>query len=150
MNISDKGLSLIKKYEGFRDVAYPDPATGNNPWTIGYGTTIYTNGMRVKSGDKHDEPFLSLCLEQDVNKFGREIEKLLRAPVSQHEFDAMVSLAYNIGMDNFENSTLLRRFNSGLKTAASLQFARWNKANGKVMNGLTARRAAEKELFLTA
>lgn len=141
MKTSQKGLELIKESEGFRAEAYPDPATGGIPWTIGFGTTVGVRKGMVVSLDQANK-----MLAQDLAKFEAGVNKL--APVTiQGQFDALVSFAYNLGLGNLQNSTLLKRHNAGDYAGAALEFSRWNKAAGKVMTGLTTRRAREAELY---
>lgn len=149
MKLSQTGIDLIKKFEGFGANAYPDPATGSEPWTIGYGTTVYPSGVKVKKGDKITPNHAEYCLRKDVAKFESGVSALLTAPTTQGQFDAMVSLAYNIGLGNFGKSTLLKKHNARCYTCAADQFRVWNRANGKVMNGLTKRRAAEREVYMS-
>lgn len=139
--ISDKGLALIKEFEGLRLKAYPDPATGGEPWTIGVG---HTGGVR--KGDVITEAQADALLRADLARFEAAVNKL--APVStQDQFDALVSLAFNVGEGNLTSSTLLRKHNAADYDGAATEFARWNKAAGKVMAGLTRRRAAEASLY---
>lgn len=151
LTLGPSGLALIKNFEGCARqrpdgtvAAYPDPATGGAPWTIGWGstgpditkTTVWTQGQC-------DERLL-----RDANAFAARVAKLIgTAPTTQNQFDAMVTLAYNIGVQNLSSSTLLTRHKVGDFADARAQFARWNKANGKVMAGLTRRRAAEAALY---
>ena len=143
MNISDKGIALIKEFEGLRLEAYPDPATGGEPWTIGYG---HTGG--VKEGDVITEEQAEEFLRQDLKKFEDAVNSMVHYDITQGQFDALVSFAYNLGPGNLRNSTLLKIINSGSPDAAAIQFLRWDKANGKQMAGLTRRRNAEMELYL--
>lgn len=136
------GRNLIKEFEGLKLKAYPDPATGGDPWTIGYGHT----GPEVKPGllitmDKAEE-----YLSQDLSRFEKAVAKLAHK-ATDNQFAALVSLAYNVGEGNLAKSTLLRRHNAGDYASAKSEFARWNRAAGKVMNGLTRRRAAEAALY---
>ena len=144
MKLSQRGIDLIKQFEGYSSKAYPDPATGGAPWTIGYGTT---NG--VKPGMIITAEQAERMLRDDVAKFESGVSSLITAPTTQGQFDAMVSLAYNIGLGNFGKSTLLKKHNARCYTCAADQFRVWNRANGKVMNGLTKRRAAERELYMS-
>ncbi|QPQ55606.1 lysozyme [Allosphingosinicella flava] len=140
--ISDKGVALIKEFEGLRLKAYPDPATGGDPWTIGVGHT----GSDVKPGLVITEAQADDLLRKDVARFERAVNKL--APITtQDQFDALVSLAFNVGEENLRSSTLLRMHNAGNHDGAANQFARWNKAAGRVMTGLTRRRTAETKLY---
>lgn len=143
MKLSQKGIELIKQFEGYSSKAYPDPATGGAPWTIGYGTT-----KGVKPGMVITAQQAEKMLRDDVAKFESGVSSLITAPTTQGQFDAMVSLAYNIGLGNFGKSTLLKKHNARCYTCAADQFRVWNRANGKVMNGLTKRRAAERQVYM--
>jgi len=143
---SKAGADSIKSREGLRLKAYPDPATGGEPWTIGVGHTgpdVYP-GM-VISADQADD-----MLRRDLEKFERGIERLVTVPLTQNQFDALVSLTFNIGLGNFGGSTLLRKLNARDYNGAADEILRWNRAAGKVMPGLTRRREAERNQFLTA
>ena len=144
MKLSQRGIDLIKQFEGYSSKAYPDPATGGAPWTIGYGTT-----KGVKPGMVITAQQAEKMLRDDVAKFESGVSSLITAPTTQGQFDAMVSLAYNIGLGNFGKSTLLKKHNARCYTCAAGQFRVWNRANGKVMNGLTKRRAAEREVYMS-
>lgn len=144
MKLSQKGIELIKQFEGYSSKAYPDPATGGAPWTIGYGTT-----KGVKPGMVITAQQAEKMLRDDVAKLEGGVSSLVTAPTTQGQFDAMVSLAYNIGLGNFGKSTLLKKHNARCYTCAADQFRVWNRANGKVMNGLTKRRAAEREVYMS-
>lgn len=144
MRTSTKGFDLIKSAEGLRLNAYPDPATGGEPWTIGYGTTRgVKQGMRitVEQADQY--------IEGDVARFEPELARLVKVPLTQNQWDALMSFVYNLGSSNLASSTLLKLLNAGDYTRAADQFPRWNKAAGKEMPGLTKRRAAEQALFLS-
>ena len=144
MNISNKGLALIKSFEGCELEAYPDPGTGGDPWTIGFGHT----GPEVKPGLVITAEEADSLLERDVARFERCVEKSLSVEVTQEQFDALVCFAYNVGCKNLQDSTLLKYVNQGRFDDAAQQFLRWNKAGGKVLAGLTRRRQAEADLFL--
>ena len=142
--IGKAGIDLIKQFEGLSLKAYPDPATGAEPWTIGIG---HTGGVRP--GDVITEARAEQLLRQDLGRFEMAVRKL--CPITtQNQFDALVSLAFNIGEGNLKDSTLRRLHNEGNYVAAAGQFERWNRANGKVMAGLTRRRAAEAALYRKA
>lgn len=149
MQTSDKGLALIKQSEGFRGNAYPDPATGGKPYTIGNGTTVYPSGMPVKLGDKVTEQQADTYLRNDVKKFEAAVSNAVKVKLTQGQFDALVSFTYNVGPANMASSTLIKKLNAGDVNGAADEFLRWNKAAGKVMAGLTTRRAAERALFLS-
>ncbi len=144
MKISQAGKDLIKSFEGLELRVYPDPATGGAPYTAGYGHT----GSDVKPGMKVTQAMADAWFDADVAKFESGVSALLKVPTSQSQFDAMVSLAYNIGLGNFGKSTLLKKHNAKCWQCAAGQFLVWNRAGGKVMNGLTRRRNAERAMYL--
>jgi len=143
MKTSPKGIALIKSAEGLRLKAYPDPGTGGLPWTIGYGSTAgVTQNMVITEAQAEQ------MLAADLVRFERIVERLMRVPLNQGQFDALVSFTYNVGEGNFTKSTLLRKVNAGNTAGAAEQFSRWVNAGGKVLPGLVKRRAAERALFL--
>ena len=144
-SIPAQALELIKQFEGLRLYAYPDPATGDAPWTIGYGHT----GKDIKKGLYITSIQADRYLEKDVERFAEAVERLVKVPLNDKQFAALISLVFNIGPMNFASSTLLRLLNQGDYNGASKQFIRWNKAAGKAMSGLTRRREAEAKLFNT-
>ena len=145
MKTSQSGISLIKGFEGKRLNAYYD---GVGVWTIGFGTIKYPNGVRVKKGDTCTEAQAESYLKNDLVKFENAINRLVKVPLNQNQFDAISSFTYNLGETNLSSSTLLKKLNAKDYAGAADQFLRWNKAGGKVMNGLTRRREAERNLFL--
>ena len=146
MIVSKKGLDLIKEFESFKSKPYLCPS---QKATIGWGSTYYPDGKKVTLQDKEiTEEKAFEILEYIANKdFESNINKVVKVPLNQNQFDALVSFAYNIGNGNFNSSTLLRWLNQGNYKEASMQLLRWNKSKGIVLNGLTKRRKAEKELF---
>lgn len=140
MEIGREGLELIKRHEGFRAEAYRCPA---GVWTIGYGHT----GPEVKAGMRVTGQQAEALLRQDVRKAGRMVEaEGLR--LRQHQFDALVSFVYNVGGAAFRLSTLLKRIRVDPDAPEiRAEFARWNKAGGKVLPGLVARRKDEADLY---
>lgn len=146
MKISNKGLELIKEFEGFSANAYLCPA--KIP-TIGYGNTFWEDGRKVRIGEQISKSKALELLEFVANKdFADKIFPLIKVEVNQNQFDAMVSLAYNIGVGAFSNSTLLKRVNAKDFIGAGNEFLKWDKSGGKPLLGLTRRRQREKELFL--
>jgi len=143
--ISDAGLKLIIQFEGIRTRAYPDPATGGEPWTIGVG---HTGG--VKPGDVCTDQEALDWLREDCAEAEQAIDELVEVELTQNQRDALISFVFNLGAGNFRNSTLLKLVNSGQFDAAAQQFSRWSKANGKKIAGLLRRRKAEADLFLLA
>ena len=144
--ISREGINLIKKYEGFRSKPYLCPA---GVPTTGYGTTVYPNGKKVKMTDPAiTEAEASFLLGTSVDKqYGKAVNDLVVPEIGQGMFDALCSFVYNLGVGSFKSSTLLKKINALDFGGAALEFRKWNKAGGKVLAGLTARRADEEAMF---
>lgn len=139
--ISAAGLDLIKRFEGLRLDAYRCPA---GVPTIGYGST----GPHVRIGQRISKAEADELLTQDAARFVRGVsERLGDSPATQSQFDAMVSLAFNIGLDAFARSTLLRKHKAGDYAGAQKEFGRWVNSAGKRLLGLVHRRAAEATLY---
>ena len=141
MNISQKGIDLIKQFEGCRLEAYKCPA---GVWTVGYGHT----GSDVTQGTKITQEKVESLLKSDLTVHCNNVSKLVKVKLNQNQFDALVSFEYNIAYGNLSSSTLLKLLNKGDYTGAANQFGKWVYAGGKVLAGLQKRRKAEKELFL--
>ena len=142
MNISEKGIKLIKNFEGCRLEAYKCPA---GIWTVGYGHT----GSTVHQGLKISQSEADSLLKTDLIIHCNNVSKLVKVPLNQNQFDALVSLEYNIGYGNFSRSTLLKLLNAKNYKDAAEQFAVWRLGGGKILPGLVRRRKAEKDLFLS-
>lgn len=140
MKVSIDGINLIKKYEGCRLTAYKCPA---GVWTIGYGHT-----KNVKSGMKITQNKANELLEDDLKRIGNTIIQLVNVSLHQNQFDALVSFTFNCGSGALKRSTLLKKLNNKDYDGAANEFIKWNKSNGKVLNGLVKRREEEKSLFL--
>jgi len=140
---SKNGKDIIKKYEGFRAAAYVCPA---GVVTIGYGTTKI-NGNPVSENMKITTAEANVLLDEDLFIFEKHVNDLVKVDLTQNQFDALVSFVYNVGPGAFKKSTLLKKLNLEDYEGAANEFPRWNKANKKVLPGLTRRRATEKELF---
>ncbi|MDT4321834.1 lysozyme [Klebsiella aerogenes] len=149
MQTSDEGIALIKDFEGCRLTAYPDPGTGGAPWTIGYGWTLPVDGKPVRPGMTIDQAIADRLLKAGLVSYENDVLKIVKVKLTQGQFDALVSFAYNIGSRALSTSTLLKKLNAGDIKGAADEFLRWNKAGGKVLNGLTRRREAERALFLS-
>jgi lysozyme len=143
MKINDPGITLIKSFEGLSLKAYKCPA---GVWTIGYGTTIYPDGLKVRQCDECTEEQATDYLKSDVEKFENSVSELVNVELNENQFSALVSFTYNLGAGNLKTSTLRRRLNAEDYDVGN-EFIKWNKAGGKVMAGLTRRRQAERELF---
>ena len=139
METSKTGLDLIKHFEGCELYAYKCPA---GVWTIGYGHTKGVEpGMQITEQDAED------MLKEELIEYESYINDLVTVGLNQNQFDAMVSWVYNLGAGNLKASTLLKVLNAGDYAGVSAQIMRWNKAGGKVLEGLTRRRQAEADLF---
>lgn len=148
MTLSPAGLRLIQSFEGCRLEAYPDPGnTNGKPITIGYGSTRKLDGTPWALGDTITQAQADELLRRDVSTAEQWVERLVAVPVTQAQFDALVSLCFNIGASAFERSTLLRLLNDGDIAGAAAQFDRWRLAGGRVLPGLVRRRAAERTMF---
>lgn len=146
MNISERGVDFIKSFESYRGYPYYDSV---KVATIGYGTTYYPDGRRVRISDAPvTEAQASDLLRANLGRYEDGITDALRVGVTQSQFDALVSFAYNVGASAAAQSTLMRRLNAGDVRGAADQFLRWNKAGGVVLRGLTRRRETERALFL--
>lgn len=145
MVLSNVGLKLIMESEGFRERAYQD--TGG-VWTVGYGTTRI-NGRPVNKNDVVDELFAVVLLKEDVASSEKAVTRLVKVPLNQNQFDALVDFVYNLGETQFNKSTLLRKLNNKDYVGAAEEFPRWVFDNNKVQPGLVTRRKKERELFLS-
>lgn len=141
LRTSQKGIDLIKQFEGCVLTAYKCPS---GVWTIGYG---HTDG--VKQGQKITRNQAETYLKNDLKIYENAVNKYVTAPLNQNQFDALVSFCYNCGVGAFKSSTLRKKLNAQNYDGAAQEFARWNKGGGRVLSGLTKRRAAEKALFNT-
>ena len=155
--IGAQGIALIKRFEGCAQLradglihAYPDPGTGGEPWTIGWGATgrDHVHGGRIAKGTVWTQAQCDARLEQDLVRYAVEVARALGdAPTTQPQFDAMVSFHYNTGA--IARATLTQKHRAGDHHGTAKEFARWNRAGGRVLKGLTRRRAAEAELYLS-
>jgi len=138
--IGKPGLDLIKSFEGLKLRAYLCPA---KVWTIGYGST----GPHVTPGKVITEAQANDLLQDDLDRFEKAVTRLVTVPLTQNQYDALVSFAFNVGISALERSTLLKRVNAKLFDQAKAEFSKWNRAGGRPLAGLTRRRAAEAALF---
>ena len=150
LTVSPAGLKLIQSFEGCekrtgrcRFKAYVDPV---GILTIGWGHTNAT-GRQFTRDEVWTRAECDAALREDLGVFEAGVRALVKVALEQCEFDALVSFAYNCGIGNLKSSTLLRKLNRGDPAGAAAEFARWNKAGGRVLSGLTRRRAAEATLF---
>jgi lysozyme len=141
MNTSQAGIDAIKDYEGVRLKAYDD---GVGVWTIGVG---HTKGVR--RGDEITMDQVDEFLRDDLAEAEKTVSTRVIAPLTQGQFDALVSFVFNVGSGAFMASTLLKKLNARDYDGAADEFLRWNKAGGRVLAGLTKRRISERMMFLT-
>jgi lysozyme len=138
--IGKAGLDLVKSFEGLKLRAYLCPA---KVWTIGYGST----GPHVTPGKVITTAEADELLQDDLDRFEKAVTRLVTVSLTQNQYDALVSFAFNVGISALERSTLLKRVNAKLFDQAKAEFAKWNRAGGRPLAGLTRRRAAEAALF---
>lgn len=147
MKISDLGIIFLQDREGYKEVAYKDSA---GVWTIGYGTTWIDN-RRVKMNDFCDRNQAFIWLMDDIELTEKAIDNFVKGKINQNQYDSLVSLIYNIGINGFGGSTLLKTINKGAKVYKDL-FTRWNKITVKgkkvTSKGLTNRRELEYEFYI--
>jgi len=175
-SVNKEGIDLIKSFEACVLTAYADPASplgiemrkskarrangweklSGEPWTVGWGSTGLDHfNLDAKGQPTRIGPETKWTQEQaderkakDLEKFSAQVESLLKVQVTDNQFAALVSFAYNCGVANLKSSTLLRKVNEGKFAEAAAEFGKWTKAQGQVMPGLVRRREAEKALFL--
>lgn len=144
MKTSREGLALLARFEGLRLKAYQDSV---GVWTIGFGHTSMAGPPAVRKGLEITKQEAMDLLARDIVKYEAGVMRVLKRAPSQGQFDAMVSLCYNIGEGGFAKSSVVKHFNAGNFEAAARAFGAWNKAGGRVLPGLTTRRAMEAALF---
>ncbi len=147
MKINEKGIALIKKFEGCKLKAYK--CSAGVP-TIGYGATFYEDGAKVKMTDVITQQRADELLTYHIGLFSAKVKPLIKSAVNDNQFSALVSFAYNVGVGALSKSTLLKKVNANHKdTSIAAEFAKLNKAGGKVWKGLESRRAAEGAMYYT-
>ena len=139
LGVSVAGLAFIAHYEGTRTTAYRD--------SVGVATICTGHTKYVRMGDRRTLGECEKFLREDASEAGAAVSRLVGVPMTQGQYDALVSFTFNLGAGSLERSTLLRKFNSGDCYGAVREFSRWNRADGVVMQGLVKRRAAEAALF---
>jgi lysozyme len=145
-HISDVGLQLIKAFEGKHNNGYLCPA---KVWTIGYGHTGTTFGSPTPQGQIITDAQIDELLKQDMKRFEDAVLNTVKVPLTQNQFDALISFTFNVGAGALASSTLLKLLNQGKYVEVPAQFLRWNKGGGKVLAGLVRRRQSEAHLFVT-
>jgi lysozyme len=143
----NKGIPIIRKFEGLKLKAYICPA---GVPTIAWGNTFYENGSKVQIGDKITLDRADKLLFFIVAKFESEVSKLVKSSINDNQLGALTSFAFNVGAGNLAKSTLLKKVNANPNDVTIRdEFMRWTKAGGKVLNGLVTRRKAEADLYFT-
>ena len=163
--ICQEAVEFVKKFEGLhdgdlREVGLRPKQDPVGIWTIGYGhaqrdreTGRLLRGESDRNAAYRDARKLTVeealaLLKQDLDEYATHVAALIAVPVTESEFGALVSFAFNVGISNFKGSTLLRLLNQGRHEQAAAEFPKWCRAGGRIMPGLVKRREAEKELFL--
>lgn len=146
MQTSDKGIALIKEFEGCKLTAYQDSV---GVWTIGFGWTQPVDGKPIRAGMTIKQETAERLLKTGLVSYESDVSRLVKVGLTQGQFDALVAFTYNLGARSLSTSTLLRKLNAGDYTGAAAEFMSWNKAGGKALKGLTRRREAERALFLS-
>lgn len=148
MRLNNSGYLLITEFEGFSAKPYLCPA--KIP-TIGYGNTYYSDGKRVTMLDKEITKVQAFEMFKTIaDRFADKVNKLVTSPLNQNQFNALVSLAYNIGTGNFASSTILKKVNKNHNDfSIELEFKKWNKVNKKEVAGLTRRRLYESKVYFS-
>ena len=145
MKLNESGSDLIKSFEGLKLAAYLCPAKVP---TIGYGNTLYEDGTPVKIGDRISNDVANKLFNVIASEFADRVRPLVKSSISENQFSALVSFAYNVGIGNLKSSTLLKKVNINPNDESiRVEFMKWNKANKKVLAGLTKRRQAEADLY---
>lgn len=148
MNLNEAGKNLIKSFEGCKLKAYKCPAGLN---TIGFGSTFYPDGTKVKEGDVITKERADELFDLIVNDFAEKVRPLIKKELSDNNFSALVSFSYNAGVGNLKNSTLLKKVNANPNDETIRgEFLKWVRANNKVLAGLERRRKAEADLYFKA
>jgi lysozyme len=151
LHLGKKGTKLVHEFEGCHQKCNTGFRAYNDPigvLTIGWGHTNH-HGRKFKAGDIWTQTECDAEFASDMERFEAAVKKLVKVPLNQNQFDALVSFSYNCGEGNLKKSTLLRKVNAGDFKGAAAEFSKWNKAGGKVLRGLTRRREAEAKLFMT-
>jgi lysozyme len=145
MKLNKEGADLIKEFEGCKLKAYQCSA---KKWTIGYGNTFFEDGTPVVAGNAITQQKAEQLFEIIADEFASKVAKLVPSHINSNQFGALVSFAYNCGVVNLQKSTLLKKVNANHNDPSiRAEFAKWNKAGGKVLAGLTRRREAEANLY---
>jgi lysozyme len=147
--VSAAAIALIRSFEGCHKTdgaTFKPYVCPGGVLTIGWGHTNH-QGRSFDKNARWTQQECDAALEEDLQGFADQVAALVKVPLKQYQFDALLSFAYNVGLGNLKSSTLLRKLNAGDASGAALEFHRWNRSKGKVLPGLVRRRAAEALLF---
>ena len=157
MKISQKGIDLIKHFEGVKNRPYLCPAL---LWTIGVGSVLYPEQAKLKMDQRKSYPLkpahnrvwsneeIDHLFLEDISRFERGVDRYVTVPLSQGEFDCLVAFSFNLGLGTLQKSTARQKLNRGDKAGCAESLLKYNKAGGKVLKGLDLRRKAEVALFM--
>lgn len=147
MKLDNNGYKLIQSFEGVKLKSYLDSAS---IWTIGVGNTKYIDGRKVGANEQITKDHADNLFKHYADAFARDVDFYVKSNVNQNQFNALVSFAYNVGITAFKGSTLLKRVNINPNDVSiNKEFLRWNRAGGRVVNGLTNRRIKESSLYFS-
>ena len=146
MKLNQEGINLILSFEGFESQPY---ICAGGKATIGYGTTVYPNGVKVTMQDPPiTKATAKKLFEATIIPYENAVAQLVKYPITENQAAALISFTYNVGIANFKSSTLLKRVNANTNDPAiRTEFSKWIKAKGKILNGLIKRRKAESDLY---
>lgn len=145
MKLNEEGYKLIQEFEGLQLSAYRDSI--GIP-TIGYGNITYEDGKKVKMGDRITKERADSLFKRYADIFASEVSKLIHSEINQNQFNSLVSFAYNLGLTNLKNSTLLQKVNKNPNDdSIEIEFLKWVNAGGKRLQGLVNRRVKEAKIY---
>jgi lysozyme len=145
-SVPPAAVEMVARFEGFRATAYRCPA---EVWTIGYGATRWGHGGPVREGDTIEPDAARRLLARDLADAAEAVAALVRVPLHDSAFSALISFVFNVGRGAFARSAMLTHINAGRMADAAAEFPRWNQAGGRVLPGLVRRRGEEMRLFLS-
>ena len=146
-SVSENCIGIIEHCEGFRADAYPDPGTGDEPWTLGFGSTV-VDGEKVTEGMTCTVEQARQWVTDHLNEHViPTLDKHVTVDLNQNQVDSLADFIYNVGSGNFLSSTLLKHVNAGEFDDAANEFGKWTKGGGHVLPGLVIRRGLERDLF---
>lgn len=146
----EAAYKVWREYEGLRLEAYPDPATGDEPWTIGFGHTGSLSGAKVKKGDRITKEEAELYMKSDLASIYNKLIPLIKTPLNPNQWAALISFGGNLKWNTLIKSSVIKYINDGRLSEVPGRMALYRLGDGKVMNGLVRRRAAEGNLWMSS